>query len=137
VWGFAIGFVIFFLLILSKEFFPLALLFGFLNQYVLPKDLVWDGFSIIDVVFVSGFAFSIVFITLIASFQAWTKEEDEYYDWLISSGIRGWTLKTVQNYVPKSVYHTGARLAPILLVLSVCVAGLLFVAYLVFGVTPS
>jgi hypothetical protein len=127
----------FFLLILSKEFFSLALLFGFLNQYVLPKDLIWDGFSIIDVVFVSGFAISILSASSITGFQAWTKEEDEYYDWLVSLGIRRWTLKPVQNYVSKSMYHVGARLAPILLVLSLCVAGLLFVAYLVLGVTPS
>ena len=132
-----VGFAMFFLLILSKEFSPLALLFGFLNQYVLPKDLVWDDFSIIDVVFVSGFALSIISATLITGFQAWTKEEDEYYDWLVSLGIRRWTLKNVQDSAPKAMYHTGARLAPILPVLFLCVAGLLFVVYLAFGVTPS
>jgi hypothetical protein len=132
-----VGFAVLFLLILSKEFFPLVLLFGFLNQYVLPKNLIWDDFSIIDVVFVSGFALSIISATLITGFQAWTKEEDEYYDWLVSLGIRRWRLKTVQNHVPKSIYHVGARLAPILLILSLCIAGFLFVVYLAFGVTPS
>jgi hypothetical protein len=127
----------FFLLLLSKEFFPLALLFGFLNQYLLPKALVWDDFSIIDLVFVSGFALSIISATLVTGFQAWTKEEDEYYDWLMSLGIRRWSLKIVQDSVLKSMYHTGARLAPILLVLSLCVAGLLLVAYLIFGVRSS
>ncbi|HSL44350.1 MAG TPA: hypothetical protein VK897_13020 [Anaerolineales bacterium] len=135
-WSLVFGFVMFFLMILSKEFFPFAVLVGFLNQYVVPKDLVWDDFTIVDVVFVSGLALSIISVTIITGFQAWTKEEDEYYDWLISLGMQRWMLKVVQDSVPKSMYHTGARLAPILLVLSLCFASLLFAVYLIVGVKP-
>ena len=48
----------------------------------------WSVFPIVDVILLSVVVLCWICMMCIYSFQGWTKNTDEYYEWLVSQGLR-------------------------------------------------
>ena len=111
---------------LLKGSFTIALfIFGilFVFKLIVPaSDGGWSVIPIVDYILISGFMLCFVCLASTYSFQAWTKDEEEYYEWLVSLGL----LRTAYSKFMSSIYSKGmylwtARLIPIIILLFVCV----------------
>jgi hypothetical protein len=91
---------------------------------ILPgKHGGWSIFPVVDIILLSVPAFGLICAVSIYSFQGWTKNTDEYYEWLVSQGLlRSSYSRSVHSMFPKWMYIWTVRIVPIFLVL--CALGL-------------
>ena len=88
----------------------------------------WSDNRVVDYIIMSGFMVGFASMVVIYGFQAWTKNEEEYYRWLISIGLlRKSKMRLMSSFYSKGTYFWSARLISILALLFVC-AFVVFIA---------
>ena len=111
--------------LLKGSFWTALSLFGILVIFKLVVPSTHGGWSIIpivDYILIAGFMVCFICMASAYSFQAWTKNEKEYYEWLVSLGLlRSSYSRFMSRVYSKSMYLWSARLIPIIVVLFVCV----------------
>jgi len=84
----------------------------------------WSTASIVNV-FLSIRALCSICVISIFSFQAWTKNTDEYYEWLVLLGILRFSYsKLIVNLLPKWTYLWMVRIVSIIALIVLFTSGL-------------
>ena len=93
----------------------------------------WSVIPSIDFVLLLGFTLCLICMIATYCYQAWTKNVDDYYEWLVSMGLlRPPFSKTVSSLFPKWLICWNARITPLVVVLLLCLLNLLMVRTLSF-----
>lgn len=108
--------------------FNYAVAFFFFGVLAIFKLIVpsthggWSDIPIVEYILISGFMLGIICGAGIYGFQAWTKNEEEYYHWLISLGLlRKSKFRLMSTFYSKGTYLWSARIISIIMLLFVCV----------------
>ena len=89
----------------------------------------WSVIPIVDIILLSVLALCWICMLSIYSFQGWTKNTDEYYEWLVSLGLRRSSYsRFIDGLFPKWMYLWTVRTAPIIVLIVLCALGLYLLA---------
>ena len=107
--------------LLKGSFWVALFFFGLLVIFksVVPSNHAgWGIIPLIDYILMSGFILCFICLAGTYGFQAWTKNEEEYYHWLISLGIlRKSNVRFLSSFYSKGTYLWSARLIPLITLL--------------------
>ncbi len=118
--------------LLKRSFVVSLLTFAILAIFkiIVPSTLGgWSVIPIVDIILLAVVVLCWICMMCIYSFQGWTKNTDEYYEWLVSLGLRHSShSRFIDGMFPKWMYLWTVRTAPIIVLVVLCALGLYLLA---------